>query len=122
MQPLLPGGARGGDFAVGVEHALACARCDKVRQRVLVPQDCRAQVHVRVADAVQHRVPKLDVAVSGDRPAQGALVVGAACEVAVDHGVRPLLGSDAQVVDVRGVRNPPLRRPVQDGHENGPGC
>ena len=101
VQAVLLRGARGRDLAVRVEHALAGARGDEEGHRVRVPEDVCRQVHVRVADAVEHRMPELDVGVGFDRAAERSLVVGAAGEVAVDHRVRADLRRLLEVVDVR---------------------
>ena len=94
MQPVLLGGARG-DLAVGVEHALAGARGDEERERVLLPEDRRRQVHVRVADAV-HRVAQLDALKDFTLRQRARRRRRSWC---VHHRVRALRG-DAKVLDI----------------------
>ena len=70
-------------------------------------------------NTVQHGMAQLDVLVAVYRSAQRDLFIGAAGQVTVAHGVHPLLGRDAQILDGRRLLHAAAGRRVQDLHDGG---
>ena len=68
-------------------------------------------------NTVQHGMAQLDVLEAVHASTQRHLFIGTTGKVAVAHGVHPLLGRDAQILDGRRLLNAASRRSIQDLHD-----